>query len=294
MTTTRKESLEERFYHLLGTLFRELDQDSIHAEVHALREQKPDHSREKLARVLITRTARKTALVGATAGIPGGAFGLLAAAPDIFNLVRSQSRLVLSIAFLYDQKPGLGERFREVLAVLALSTGASATRQSVRFLIQKGLTGKTARDVVRKIAGRYMARRLPVIAPVVGSIAGAGLNWMAVQATGKIAMEYYGSLAPAETPAVESTRTSPAKSSGAKSSTPRKSGAKKASATVVGARKTSSKKKGGSKTPASKKGASKIPASRKGTSKKLASRGEERAPGIGTDSPTPREKPRES
>ncbi|MDX1582647.1 MAG: hypothetical protein R3338_03525, partial [Thermoanaerobaculia bacterium] len=98
---------------------------------------------------------------------------------------------VLSIAFLYEQKPGLDERFREVLAVLALSTGASATRQGVRYLVTKGLTGKTAEAVMKKVAGRFMARKLPAIAPVVGSIAGAGLNYMAVRATGRIAIEYY-------------------------------------------------------------------------------------------------------
>jgi hypothetical protein len=295
MMATKKDPLEERFYHLLETLFRELDQDSIRAEVDALREQKPDHSREKLARELITRTSRKTALVGATAGIPGGAFGLLAAAPDIFNLVRSQSRLVLSIAFLYDQKPGLEERFREVLAVLALSTGASATRQGVRYLIQKGLTGKTARDVVRKIAGRYMARRLPVIAPVVGSVVGAGFNWMAVQATGKFAIEYYASLAPAEKPSAPkgSASKAPAKSTGTKSSAARKSPTRKPKANAGATTTTSSKKEAGSKKPAAKR-ASKTPASKKAPSKKPASQRGEKPAGSGTDSPAPAEEPKES
>ncbi|MDX1583806.1 MAG: hypothetical protein R3338_09430, partial [Thermoanaerobaculia bacterium] len=123
----RKNDLQNRFYEIIEDLFRELDQDSIKAEVDALRKEKPKATREEIAKDMIDRTAKKTAMVGATAGVPGGAFGLLAAAPDIFNLVRSQSRLVLSIAFLYEQKPGLDERFREVLAVLALSTGASAT-----------------------------------------------------------------------------------------------------------------------------------------------------------------------
>lgn len=189
----KKEDLGQRFYKLIETLFRELDQQSIMAEVEALQKKKPKASREDIAKELISRTAKKTAMVGATAGIPGGSFGLLAAAPDIFNLVRSQSRLVLSIAFLYDQKPGLEERFREVLAVLAMSTGASATRQGVRFLISKGLTGKTAEAIMKRVAGRFMARRLPTLAPLVGSVAGAGLNYMAVQATGKIAIEYYSS-----------------------------------------------------------------------------------------------------
>lgn len=189
----KNKRLEESFYRILENLFHELDQKSIKAEVEALRRNMPEASREQIAKKMIARTAKQTAMVGATAGVPGGAFALLAAAPDIFNLVRAQSRLVLSIAFLYEQDPGIDERFREVLAVLALSTGASATRQGVRYLITKGLSGQTAEAIMKKVAGRFMARKIPSIAPVVGSVAGAGLNYMAVRATGRIAIEYYAS-----------------------------------------------------------------------------------------------------
>lgn len=254
----KKQDLGQRFYKLIESLFRELDQKSIMAEVEALQKKKPKSSREQLAKELIGRAAKRTALVGATAGIPGGSFGLLAAAPDIFNLVRSQSRLVLSIAFLYDQKPGLEERFREVLAVLALSTGASATRQGVRYLITKGLTGKTAEAIMKRVAGRFMARRLPTLAPIVGSVAGAGLNYMAVQATGKIAIEYYSSeleqkgrdqktLNETESSSTKATKKKSSRGTSKKSDSTGKSASKAGTSKPSGSKKASATKKKSSK-----------------------------------------------
>lgn len=194
VTSSTRAKFEDRFYNLLETLFKELDQEEIRREVEALRRERPLATRKQLAAVLTRRAAVSTAVVGAGAGAAGGAIGMLAMAPDIFNLVREQSRLILSIAFLYDQAPGREERFREVLATLAISTGASATRRGARYLIAKGLEAGSAKPIVRRIAGRFVARKLPAIAPVVGSLAGAGLNYMAVRATAKVAVDYYGRL----------------------------------------------------------------------------------------------------
>ncbi len=182
---------DSRFYNLLERLFKEIDQDSIQAEVEALRAAKPEHTREQLAEQLTKRAAVRVASVGAAAGIPGGPLAVLAMAPDIFNLVLQQSRLVLSIAFLYDRKPHLKRRFKEVLATLAVGTGASAGRVGVRMVIAKGLERAVAAKLARKIFGRYLTRRLPAIVPVVGTIAGASINYMSVRAVGKAAVAYY-------------------------------------------------------------------------------------------------------
>ena len=184
----------DSFYRLLELLFRELDQDAIKEEVTRLTRSRPDASPAELARVLTKKAALSAAAVGAGAGAAGGPLGLLAMAPDIFNLVRTQSRLILSIAFLYGQKPHLQERFREVLATLAVSTGASASRQGVRFLMRRTLEEKAARKIVQKIAGRFLARKLPAMVPLVGGAAGATLNYLAVKATAKAAIAYYSSL----------------------------------------------------------------------------------------------------
>lgn len=182
---------DTRSYELLERLFKEIDQDSIQAEVDALRAAKPELSREQLADQLTKKAAVRVASVGAAAGIPGGPLAVLAMAPDIFNLVLQQSRLVLSIAFLYDRKPHLRRRFKEVLATLAVGTGAAAGRVGVRMLIAKGLERAVAAKLARKIFGRFLVRRLPNIAPVIGTVAGASINYLSVRAVGKAAVAYY-------------------------------------------------------------------------------------------------------
>ena len=183
---------DSRFYELLEKLFKEIDQDSIQAEVDALRTAKPDLTREQLAEHLTKKAAVRVASVGAAAGIPSGPLAVLAMAPDIFNLVLQQSRLVLSIAFLYDRKPHVKQRFKEVVATLAVGTGASASRLGARVLIAKGLERAAAAKLARKIFGRYLVRRLPKIVPIIGTIAGASINYVSMRAVGRAAVAYYG------------------------------------------------------------------------------------------------------
>jgi hypothetical protein len=189
---------DSRYYALLERLFKEIDQDSIQAEVDALRAAKPQLSREQLADHLTKRAAVRVASVGAAAGVAGGPLAILAMAPDIFNLVLQQSRLVLSIAFLYDRKPHLKRRFKEVLATLAVGTGASAGRVGVRLLVAKGLERAVAAKLARKIFGRYLVRRLPKVVPIVGTIAGASINYVSMRGVGKAAVAYYSGSDPDE------------------------------------------------------------------------------------------------
>jgi hypothetical protein len=184
-------SEDGRFYDLLQRLFQEIDQESIQAEVKALVAAKPALSREQLAEFMTKKAAVRVAGVGAAAGMPGGPLAVLAMAPDIFNLVLQQSRLILSIAFLYDRKANLKQRFNEVLATLAVATGASAGRLGVRVLLTKGLEQAVAKKIAKKIFGRFLARKLPNIAPLIGTVAGASLNYLSMRAVGKAAMTFY-------------------------------------------------------------------------------------------------------
>lgn len=190
---TSKLDEDGRFYALLQRLFKEIDQDAIQAEVEALRKAKPEMSREQLADHLTKKAAVRVASVGAAAGIPGGPLAVLAMAPDIFNLVLQQSRLILSIAFLYDRKANLKQRFNEVLATLAVAMGASAGRAGVRVLLAKGFEQAVAKKIAKKIFGRFLARKLPTVAPVLGTVAGASLNYLAMRSVGKAAVKFYRS-----------------------------------------------------------------------------------------------------
>lgn len=200
MPAAKKPTLGDRFYEILEGLFRELDQAEIRREVDALRKRHPRASSASLSRMLIRRAALRTASVGAAAGVAGGPWALLAMAPDIFNLVREESRLVLSIAFLHGRRPSLKERFREVLAVLAASTGSSIARQSARRLIARGLESRAARSIVRRVAGRMMARRLPAAVPVIGTVLGGTMNYYSVKAVGEAAIRFYSESEPTDAP----------------------------------------------------------------------------------------------
>ena len=168
----------DRLYALLEKLFKEIDQDSIQSEVAALKKAKSGLSRREIAEHLTKRAAVRVASVGAAAGIPGGPLGVLAMAPDIFNLVLQQSRLVLSIAFLYGRKPNVKERFREVLITLGVAAGASAGRVGTRVLVQK-------------IFGRFFRKRLSAVVPIIGTVAGGTINYLSMRAVGKAAVNYY-------------------------------------------------------------------------------------------------------
>ncbi|HEX8618703.1 MAG TPA: hypothetical protein VF911_14055 [Thermoanaerobaculia bacterium] len=184
---------EGRFYDLLETLFKEIDQEQVRAEVLAFRGEKPDATREQLADEMTKKAARRVATVGAAAGAAGGPLAILAMAPDIFNLVMQQSRLVLSIAFLFDQKADVNRRFKEVLATLAVATGASGGGLATRVLVAKGLERAAAAKLARKIFGRFLARRVANLAPVLGTIAGGTFNYLAMRAVGKAALAFYSS-----------------------------------------------------------------------------------------------------
>jgi hypothetical protein len=187
-------TLEKKFDSIFEKLMREIDHDEIIREVELLRTEHPAETREEIAARLARKAALKTATIGATAGVVGGPLALLAMAPDIFTLVREQSRLTLSIAFLYGQKPDLDERSREVLAVLAVATGTTVARSGARTIITKGLESKLAERIFRRIAGEFVIKRLPRIIPVIGGIVGGTVNVLAIAAVERAAIDYYSGL----------------------------------------------------------------------------------------------------
>lgn len=189
---TTKPSFADRFYEIVQKLFREIDQEAIQAEVQALRKTRPRASRRELAMFMTRKAAQKTATIGAAAGATPGVFSLVALAPDIFQLVRQQSRLVLSIAFLYEQKPDLRKRFREVLATLAIASGASATKKGTQYLVSRSLQGAAVRQLAKRIAGKYFGRKIAsAAAPAIGLVIGGAVNYLSVRAVGIAAQKYY-------------------------------------------------------------------------------------------------------
>lgn len=283
MKKSTANKLNDGFYTMLELLFRELDQDAIKLEVEGLKEKMPKASRREIAKILTRRAAIKSAVGGITAGAPGGAIGLLAMGPDIFNLVRQQSRLILSIAFLYEQEPHLEDRFKEVLGTLAISTGASVGRRGARMLIQKGLEKRASEGLMKKIAGRYFARKAPTaIGPIIGGVAGGVINFAAVRSTAKFATDYYENLFKMKSTATPPALTGEIKPAKTAKGSPRKTGGKKSGARKSGTKKAARKssKKKPAKKSSTKKSAKKTTkkATKKRSSKKSGSKSEGQAP----------------
>lgn len=187
-----RNAIHEKIVAGFDLLLREIDQAQIAREVEKERAEHPTLSNEQLAQRMIRSAALKAASTGAVAGGVGGPLALLAMAPDIFNLVRQQSRLILAIAFLHGRTPNTPDRIREVTATLAISTGAAASRRGIVMLLEKGLSGGIAYKIAKKIAGRLLARKLPTLAPIAGGAIGGAVNYLAVRSVGRLALDYYG------------------------------------------------------------------------------------------------------
>lgn len=192
-----KRSFADRFYAILEKAVQDIDQKAIQADVQALRKIKPQASRRELATYMTRRAAMKTAAIGAAAStVASGPMALVALAPDIFNLVRQQSRLVLSIAYIYDHQPSVRERLNEVLITLGTASGASITKKGLQYLVMKKLQQTAARRLARQIAPRLIVGRLGSVAgPAIGFAVGGVMNYLSVRAVGIAAQKYYSTLA---------------------------------------------------------------------------------------------------
>lgn len=187
-----RDSLNAKIVAGFEKLLREIDQDQVARDVAAMRAEHPTLGTTEIATKMVRSAALKAASTGAVAGGFGGPIAMLAMVPDIFNLVRQQSRLILSIAMLHGKEPNHPDRIREVMATLAISTGATASRHGITFLLQKGLGSEVAYRIAKKIAGRFIARKLPTLAPVAGGAIGGAVNYLAVRSVGRLALKYYG------------------------------------------------------------------------------------------------------
>ncbi len=161
------------------------------ARVAALRGAHPERSVDDLVRFVITRTARRTAAIGAaTAGaalVPG--VGTVAAmtigtATDVGATLRLQTRMVLDIAVLRGADLS-GAKARNAILVAAGVSGASTS-----------LLNRAGRMATLRLGERFTARWLLRAVPVVGMLSSSGTNALATQVIGRRADAYF-SLGPA-------------------------------------------------------------------------------------------------
>lgn len=172
--------LAESFLRLVEKSAKDLDIEAVRREVHAFSARHPDLSTREKADRLVATTARRAAALGAAASLPPGWLALASVAPELSALLILQSRLIVSIHVLYGGPMSAEERALEVLAGLAAGAGISVGRR---------LTTRAAEEVASRLVVRLAGREISHVVPVLGAIAGAGLNYAAVKAVGRAALK---------------------------------------------------------------------------------------------------------
>jgi hypothetical protein len=180
--------LEEVF----RSLFEEIDTDKIRRDVDSLRQAAPHFDRLQHARVLVRRTAIRTAAVGAVTGLPSGLLAIGTLGADLAYLMYQQFRLMLAIATIYGHEPSHRERFNEAIACLAYASGVGIGKQGLASALEAAAIEGGV--VAETIGSRFMRDRLSKVIPFVGALSGGALNFISVRAVGRAAIRYYESL----------------------------------------------------------------------------------------------------
>ena len=171
--------LAETFLKMVEKATTDLDVELIRSDVRALAARYPEWTTRELGERLVSRAARRAAVVGGVAGLPPGWAALATAAPELAALLVLQSRLIVSLHVLYGAPMEPKERALEVLAGLAAGAGINVGRR---------LTTRVAEEIAERLLARFVGREVSHLVPLLGAAAGAALNYGAVRAVGKAAL----------------------------------------------------------------------------------------------------------
>ncbi len=171
--------LAQTFLRLVEKAATDLDVEKLRADVHAFSAKHPDLTTREKAERLVATTARRAAAIGAAASLPPGWLALVTVAPELSAVLVLQSRLIVSLHVLYGGPMTPEERALEVLAGLAAGAGMNVGRR---------LTTRAAEEVAARLVVRLAGREVAHVVPVLGAVAGAGLNYAAVRAVGRAAL----------------------------------------------------------------------------------------------------------
>jgi hypothetical protein len=216
--TVSSRLVEELAVRLAGATEQAIDEivrrrsDAIRRAVEVERLRYPDAAPADIARVLVYRRSKLSAISGAVSSLPGAFPGVGTATEvgaglaDAVALVYTQVALVLAVAAAFDHDlDSHDDRAADVRIVLALDSGAAKFgKRGVVELADGGeldprdrtLSEQLNRDlgalVVKRTAGRrartLLGRELPF---GVGVAIGAGANFRVMRHTGRTALRYY-------------------------------------------------------------------------------------------------------
>jgi hypothetical protein len=171
--------LAETFLKVVEKAAKDLDLEALKTEMLAFSAKHPDLTTHEKAERLITTAARRAAALGAAASLPPGWLSLATIAPELSAVLVLQSRLIVSLHVLYGGPLSAEERALEVLAGLAAGAGMNVGRR---------LTTRAAEEIAARLVARLAGRELSHVVPILGAVAGAGLNYAAVRAVGRAAL----------------------------------------------------------------------------------------------------------
>jgi uncharacterized protein (DUF697 family) len=171
--------LAETFLKMVEKATTDLDVERLRIDVRALAEKHPEATTREKGERLVTKAARRAAVLGGVAGLPPGWTALATAAPELTALLILQSRLIVSLHLLYGAPMEPKERALEVLAGLASGAGINVGRR---------LTTRAAEEIASRLLARFVGREVSHLVPVLGAAAGAALNYGAVRAVGRAAL----------------------------------------------------------------------------------------------------------
>lgn len=171
--------LAETFLKMVEKATTDLDLERLRIDVRALAEKHPEATTREKGERLVTKAARRAAVLGGVAGLPPGWTALATAAPELTALLILQSRLIVSLHLLYGAPMEPKDRALEVLAGLASGAGINVGRR---------LTTRAAEEIATRLLARFVGREVSHLVPVLGAAAGAALNYGAVRAVGRAAL----------------------------------------------------------------------------------------------------------
>jgi uncharacterized protein (DUF697 family) len=172
--------LARTFLRVVEKTTSDLDVEKLRADVRAFSAKHADLPTREKAERLVAVAARRAAALGAAASLPPGWLALATVGPELSAVLILQSRLIVSLHLLYGAPMTPEERALEVLAGLAAGAGMNVGRR---------LTTRAAEEIAARLVARLAGREIAHVVPVLGAIAGAGLNYAAVRAVGRAALK---------------------------------------------------------------------------------------------------------
>ncbi len=203
-----EEQIQRWSKELIQLLQDEIQNESIYVEeyVEYLKSLNPNIDKLKLAKKIIARRSLKAGGLGTIMNI-GGVLTLPITLPtDLYLTFRIQTRMVLSIAYIYGWNIKEKEISTDVLLVMGGSGAIDAVRsagikigkeyakKAVNKFINREIMKKINKVISRKIitkAGEKSLTSFTKLIPVVAAPIGGGFNYFGTKTIGKTALMFY-------------------------------------------------------------------------------------------------------